>query len=93
VIIRALYGLKSSGASWRLMFAKTLDDMNFKSSRVDQDVYLQRNQKANGEHYNEMILVYSYDTLVCSHDPMAIMNDLQKSYELKEGSVGPQTSI
>eukprot|EP00957_Ditylum_brightwellii_P193879 14764817-Ditylum_brightwellii.AAC.1 len=32
IITRALYGLKSSGASWRAMLSKTIQDMGFQST-------------------------------------------------------------
>ena len=40
IITKALYGLKSSGAAWRLHLAQTLRDMNFKSSYADLDVWM-----------------------------------------------------
>ena len=39
VIVRALYGLKSSGASWRAMFAERLTEMGFIPTQADPDVY------------------------------------------------------
>ena len=41
LIVRALYGLKSSGAMWRAHFAATLRDMDFTSSLADPDVWMQ----------------------------------------------------
>ena len=38
LIVRALYGLKSSGQSWRTHFAQTLEAMDFRSSYADPDV-------------------------------------------------------
>jgi hypothetical protein len=38
VITRALYGLKSSGASWRSMLAQSLRDMGFDNTIADPDV-------------------------------------------------------
>ena len=38
VLVRALYGLKASGASWREMFADTLLSMNFIPTQADPDV-------------------------------------------------------
>jgi hypothetical protein len=40
VITPTLYGLKSSGAAWRNMFAGTLQDLQYKSSLADPDVWL-----------------------------------------------------
>jgi hypothetical protein len=36
---RALYSLKSSGASWRSMFAESLQGMGWVPTSVDADVY------------------------------------------------------
>jgi Reverse transcriptase (RNA-dependent DNA polymerase) len=38
-VVRALYGLKSSGALWRAMFNSSLIDMGFQSTIADPDVY------------------------------------------------------
>ena len=40
IVVRALYGLKTSGASWRAMFSQTLKDMGFESTKADPDVYI-----------------------------------------------------
>jgi hypothetical protein len=40
IIVRALYGLKYSGAAWHEHFANTLYDMNFKPSYTDPDVWI-----------------------------------------------------
>jgi hypothetical protein len=40
-MVRALYGLKSSGASWQAMFSTFITNtINFTPTRADQDVYL-----------------------------------------------------
>ena len=39
VIVRALYGLKSSGGAWRANFAATLDDPNFTSSYAGPNMW------------------------------------------------------
>ena len=39
VLARELYGLKSSGSSWKVMFAERLRDMNFVPTKADPDVY------------------------------------------------------
>lgn len=91
VISRALYGLKSSGAAWRALLASTLQDMGFKSSLADPDVWLRRAKKPDGLDYYEMVLVYVDDILVISHDTKSIMSKLAEVYNLKAGSVGPPT--
>lgn len=87
VIIRALYGLKSSGAAWRMMFAGTLQDLQYKASLADPDVWLQPVVKSNGEHYYEYVFVYIDEILVISMHPEKTMKPLATFYHLKENSV------
>jgi hypothetical protein len=90
IITCALYGVKSSGASWRAMFQYTIINVfGFDDTSVDPDVYRRKNRKPNGEEYYELLLVYVDDCLVVSHDPGAVMKKLGEYYELKEGSVKP----
>jgi hypothetical protein len=46
IINKALYGLKSSGAAFRSFLAERLDDMNFKPSMADPDVWMRAAVKA-----------------------------------------------
>jgi len=68
VIVRALYGLKSSGAMWRSHFAATLRDLGFTSSLADPDVWMRPSILPDDkQEYYEYILVYVDDLLVISH--------------------------
>jgi hypothetical protein len=89
VVVRALYGLKSSGASWRAMLAQSLNDMEYKSTRADPDVWIRPAFKPDGTEYYEMVLVYVDDILHLSHDVKPTMAALSKLYELKPESCGP----
>ena len=95
IIKKALYGLKSSGAAWRALFASTLHDMGFKTSRADPDVWIKPNVKPDGHKYYEMILVYVDDILHVSHYPDyehdPAMQEIGRIYELKDGSVKEPT--
>ena len=51
VIVRALYGLKSSGAAWRNHFAEVLVEMGFISSLADPDVWYRPAVQPNGRKY------------------------------------------
>jgi hypothetical protein len=60
-IVRALYGLKSSGASWRSMLQQTIiEELGFQPTIVDPDVYRRCNRKPSGEEYWELLLVFRY---------------------------------
>jgi hypothetical protein len=88
-IVRALYGLKSSGASWRAMFNSSILDMGFEPTIADPDVYRKVHSKENGFKYNEYILVYVDDVLIISHSPMVHPERIQASYDLNPSSIGP----
>jgi hypothetical protein len=67
IIIRAMYGLKSSGAAWHTQLSKTLHSMNFKPTLADPDVWLRAACKEDGFEYYKYILVYVDDILAISH--------------------------
>ena len=90
-VMRALYGLKSSGASWRAMFNSSLIDMGFQSTIADPDVYRRVNAKPCGFKYYEYLLVYVDDVLIVSHSPKIHLEKIKESYELNPSSVGPPT--
>ncbi len=54
VIIKALHGLKTSGAAWRAHFTETLHGMGYTSSLADPDVWFKAECKPDGFEY------YSY---------------------------------
>jgi hypothetical protein len=92
IIVCALYGLKSSGAAWRSLFASTLSDLEFTSCLADPDVWMREAVKPTGEEYYEYIFVYVDDLLVLSHDPSSIMNTISDSYRLKNDSIQKPTT-
>jgi hypothetical protein len=91
VIKKALYGLKSSGAAWRALFAMTLTEMGYMSTKADPDVWIRPQVKPDGFEYYEMVLVYVDDIMVLSHDTKPTMDAIASLYKLKEGSVGEPT--
>ena len=90
-IVRALYGLKSSGAAWRSTFNSTILEMGFRSTIADPDVYLRANAKPCGFKYYEYLLVYVDDVLIVSHSPEIHLERIKASYELNPSSIGPPT--
>jgi hypothetical protein len=83
--MRALYGLKSSGAAWCADLAATLRDMKFMSSQADPDVWFW----SAGTLY-DIVLVYVDDILVFAKEPKVAMDELGRLYELKPESIGQQ---
>ena len=87
VIVRALYGLKSSGAQWRSHMANTLRNGGFKSCPADPDVWIRAAVKPDGTKIYEYVLCYVDDVIFQGLDPNGFMDYLRRSYKLKDGSV------
>jgi hypothetical protein len=54
IVVRALYWLKSTGATFRTFLGQHLCDMGFRSSQADPDVWLRPARKPGGEKYYEL---------------------------------------
>ena len=79
-----MYGLKSSGASFRAFLAQHIEEeMGFVSTTADPDVWRRPAVKADGEAYYEYLLCYVDDVLCVSHDPDFTMKQVQEKFELK----------
>ena len=93
IIVRALYGLKSSGKMWRQDLAATLQQCGYTRCRADGDLWMRKARKpaAEGDTYQyeywEYVLVYVDDILVVSHDPRKTMTLLESRYTLKPSSI------
>ena len=83
IVIKALYGLKSSGAMWHLKLADNLREMGFTPCQADCDFWY----RPVGNHY-EYIAVIVDDLLIFSQDPEAIIKTLENNYKYKLSGVG-----
>jgi hypothetical protein len=87
IIKKALYGLKSSGATFRAHLAETLDAMGYKPSYADPDVWLQPAVKPDGFKYYDYILCYIDGVLRISADPKKTMQRILEDFKLKDGKI------
>jgi hypothetical protein len=85
IVVRALYGLKSSGASWAFMLNDTLKSVGYFPSEADHIVWLKPGVRSDSFSYYQMILVYVDDILHLSHQPEIVIDALHTSYELNVG--------
>ena len=83
IVRRALYGLKSASASFRSFMAKRFDELGFKSSHADPDVWLRPAKKRNGEEYYEYLISYVDDILCVSEQAKQVLEDLRKDGGIK----------
>ena len=87
-IVRALYGMKSSGAAWHDMISSFLKyDMKFNMCLADNDTWFKADIKKDGTKYYTYICIYVDDILICSENPKKYMDQLGTAFLLKPGSV------
>jgi hypothetical protein len=89
IIVRALYGLKSAGASFRNHLAACMRQLGYVSCLADPDVWLQPETRPDdGFKYYSYILLYVDDILVINHDAIALIQEIDKFFKMKSGSIG-----
>jgi hypothetical protein len=88
VIVRALYGLKTSGAAYRNHFASYLRSLGFMSCLADPDIWLRTAKGQEGDEFYEYLLVYTDNLLAIATNPKAILDDVNVYFNLKPESVG-----
>ena len=92
-IVKALYGLKSSGTAWRNLLPSSIKEMDFTSLKADPDLYYWAQVKKNRENYRDCLLVYVDGILCVSEDMKPIMTEVGRQYRVKENSVPPPSAI
>jgi hypothetical protein len=84
VIVKALYGLRTSGARFHERLADTLRDMGFTPSYADPDLWL----RDAGDVY-EYVCVYVDDLMAIMKNPQAFFDTLTNKYKYILKGVGP----
>ncbi len=67
-ITRALYGLKSSGKSWRSTLTNTSVELGIDVTLGDPDIWRRPERSEDGTEYYELCLVYVNAILLVSHN-------------------------
>ena len=83
IIYKALYGLRSAGASWHRKLADVLRDMGYFPCKADPDVWM----KDMGTHYS-YVCVYVDDLMHISKNPREFFEALEKKYGFHLKGVG-----
>ena len=89
ILVRALYGLKSSGNAFRTFLAQTMVDLGFTPCKADSDVWMRRETRPDGFKYYSYVLLYVDDILCVHHDAMSILKKIGKRFTLKDGFGDP----
>jgi hypothetical protein len=72
MIIKAQYGLKSSGKRWHNRLFDVLYDMGFRPSKAEEDIWM----RDMGDHY-EYLALYVDDVAIASRNPHSIIDALE----------------
>ena len=86
IMIKTLHGTRSGGARWHDRLFDILQELKFKPSKADPDVWMR--PEPGGTCY-EYIAVYVDDLAIAAKDPQPFCNELKKKYNLKLKGVGP----
>ena len=86
IMIKTLHGTCSGGARWHDRLFDILQELKFKPSKADPDVWMR--PEPGGTCY-EYIAVYVDDLTIAAKDPQPFCNELKKKYNLKLKGVGP----
>lgn len=88
IVKRALYGLKSAGASFRNHLADCMRHLGYKSCLADQDLWLKEAVRPeDGFKYYAYVLLYVDDIMMIHHDATAAIKEVDQYFKMKPGSI------
>ena len=89
IIVRALYGLKSAGASFRNHLADCMRHLGWTTCEADQDIWMKAETRpSDGHMYYAYALLYVDDIFLVHHDAMTALMAIDEYFKMKEGSMG-----
>ena len=89
IVARALYGLKSAGASFRNHMADCMATLGYKPCKADPDLWMKPATRSDtGEKYWTYVLFYVDDCLAIDVDATAVLKQIDKYFKMKKGSIG-----
>jgi Reverse transcriptase (RNA-dependent DNA polymerase) len=88
IIVRALYGLKSAGASFSNHLAECMRTIGYLPCKADGDLwYKPMVRPEDGFKYYAYMLLYVDDVLHINHDAQKVLFELDHYFMMKKGSV------
>jgi hypothetical protein len=84
IIVKALYGLRTSGLRWHERFTDCLRNEGFSPCKAEPDIWM----RLNGDLY-EYVATYVDDLCLGMLDPKSFKDTLQKKYNFKLKGTGP----
>jgi hypothetical protein len=88
LIVRALYGLRSTGAAFRKHLDECITHLGWNPCLTDRDLLMKAETcPDDGVLYWACILIYVDDILCVHNDPDAPLEKLDEYFKIKEGSI------
>ena len=84
IVVKALYGLRSSGLRWHERFSDCMRNEGFFPCKAEPDIWM----RDKGDHY-EYVGVYVDDLAFAMKDPQTFADVLQNKYKFKLKGTGP----
>ena len=69
------------------MLSKTLQELGYKPTKADPDVWLRPAVKPDGFEYYDLVLCYMDNVLCMSHNAMRTMKGIQRSFKIKNNKI------
>ena len=88
LVVRALYGLKSAGASFRNHLAECMRTLGYFPCKADPDLWMKACVTTDGREYYSYVLLYVDDALAIHEDAIAVLKRMDRYFKMKEGSIG-----
>ena len=89
IIVRALYGLKSAGASFRNHMADCMRHLGWMPCKADRNVWMKAKTRPSDRHmYFAYALLYVNDIFLVHQDAMTALINIDKYFKMKEESMG-----
>ena len=89
VIVRASYGLRSSGAAFCNHLAECMTTLNYFPCKPDPNVWMSPVRKSGGSDYYEYVLLYVEDCFTISEHPKEAILQIDNFFNMQEKSIGP----
>ena len=92
IVVRALYGLKSSGTAFCALLTEKLWELGYRPLYANPDVWLRPAVTSKGFQYYEYVLCYVDNVLSISHYPKRTMEGIKHFFKLKGEKIEEPTN-
>ena len=87
LVVRALYGLKSSGDAFRNHLVECMRHLEYVPCQADPNLWMKPAVRSDGFEYWEYVLLYVDDVLAIGEHPQEVLMKIDKYFGLKPGSL------